>query len=86
MGTLGKFISGEYAFVVFIGTDYDRCLWINKIIGFRCCFGNEWVSVVALWKERSQEGGVIKIKQVQTRKEVQILLFCENLIIECPHL
>ena len=25
--------------------------------------------MVALWKERSQEGGVIKIKQVQTRKE-----------------
>ena len=65
MGRLEIFISGEYSFVVFIGADYKRCLWIYKITQFSYCFGKGWVVVVKV---------DVKYEQKEVREGVQILV------------
>ena len=67
MVTLGTFISGEYFFVVFIGADYNRCLWIYKITQFSCCLDKGWVVVVVLIVVVWKGGGWRKVLNVRRR-------------------
>ena len=77
---------------IYVGADYNRCLWIDKITQFSYYFGNGWVVVVVVvggegfgtfaWRRGER---VTKIEQVQARwRGSKFWWFCENVIIECP--